>query len=129
MSTTNNEVHIKLKISGNEEKITLFHWILGDLDRDWPWNPKANGHLKICPDCEGGIYINPYFAAEDVKALAKQLNDTGLVNGNLKVKIKRYCKGSICKETKEEPEKEEKPLVQIVSESLADRIYGKLGIN
>jgi hypothetical protein len=132
MPNPNNEVHVKLKMSGSNDKQALLHFILGDMDRDWPWNPKPNGHTTICGDCGGGIYQNPYFEAQDIKALGKQINDTNIIPGNLKVKIKRFCKGTICKTTQDETEEEEETLVKLVAEknpSLADRIYRGLGIN
>ena len=87
--------HVKLKISGSPEKQALFHFILEDLDADWPY--KA-GVLEdgVCKVCDGGVYVNPKFGVQDLRALAKQIDKLGKLPGGLKVKIRQFRKESAC---------------------------------
>lgn len=104
-----SEYHVKLKITGNKNKIRLFHWMLEDMDRDYPW--KEDGTLKltakVCKDCGGTVYPRPKFRAEHILGWAKQLSEMDLLPGRVKVKIKRFCGLTQCqKMAKDGVEKE-----------------------
>ena len=87
------EYHIKLKISGNKIKQTIFHDILSGMDRDYPTPAKMQ---KICEHCGGLIYKAARFQPHQLLAFAKQISEADLLPGRLKLKIKRYCTGIMC---------------------------------
>jgi hypothetical protein len=83
--------HVKLKMVGAARKVELFHWMLACLDPDWPWKAE-NGYtpLKHCGACAGAIYPQPNFTANDIRNLAKQIDQSTRIAGGLRVDIKKY---------------------------------------
>lgn len=109
--------HVKLKLSGTSAKIELFHYTLSKLDPDWPWRSELGWKAeKFCPTCGGAIYINPNFSADDVRALAKQIDDSPRGGGGLKLKIKRFnLKGRCSKDEPELDSDEQDPKVAVIN--------------
>jgi hypothetical protein len=86
--------HIHLTLRGSKEKQGLFHWMVHDFDRDWPFQEKTS---LLCKVCNGGIWKNPRFLPSQLKILAKQIN--GLPGeGHLKLKIRSFLPAKICYE-------------------------------
>jgi hypothetical protein len=100
-----NEYHVKMKVSGNKKKISLFHFILSDADKDYPYKD-GKEPKNWCHTCCGAIYQFPRFKPTHLLALGKQISECDLLPGHLKVKIKRYCKAETCKKDAQEKQKE-----------------------
>jgi translation initiation factor 2 beta subunit (eIF-2beta)/eIF-5 len=97
LTTTDRTVHIRLKISKqiSKEKLEQFHNILNHLDRDYPWKSQdfrrhAMSYAPYtCSVCKGRTWSFPKLAAQDIKALSKQLG--------IKVKILHFAPADRCK--------------------------------
>lgn len=95
------QAHVKLHIKGSPEKIELFHFIAYRLDPDWPYNHDNNYTPEMhCGVCAGAIYLNPNMTADDLRALAKQVNATNRLAGGLQLQIKKFNVQARC--TKDE---------------------------
>ncbi len=92
----NGEYHIKLKMTGNKSKISLFNTILADADRDYPYRPDREKGPLTCGKCGGAIYRAPRYKPMHLLGLATQINATDLLPGRFKLKIKRFCKEGTC---------------------------------
>ena len=73
---TNKRFHLRLRISGSAEKIAFFHWVLHDLDCDWPFGKPKGAAQGVCRVCGGGVYSNPRFDVKHLKGLAKQIAES-----------------------------------------------------
>jgi len=105
----NGEYHIKLKMTGNKSKISLFNTILADADRDYPYRPDRVGGPLTCGKCSGAIYRAPRYKPVHLLGLAEQVNMTDLLPGRFKLKIKRFCTLATCdRVAKERTEKARK---------------------
>ena len=95
----NTDAHVKLKVSGNLQKIAFFHYLVGQFDNDWPWSPNRRRPEKDlkCTQCGGAKYHNPRFDADDIKKFSEMVNAHKDMQGNLKVRIKMFRKGGECK--------------------------------
>lgn len=93
-----NEYHMKLKFKGAAQKIALFNHILRQYDCDWPLTRKSP---PICDVCGGVIYRAPRFGPEHIIGLSRQVAQTKLLPGWMKMKIKRFCTREVCE--KERP--------------------------
>ncbi len=92
------EVHLVAEVKGNARKGMLFHGLILERDRDWPF-PGINGRpVQWCEKCKGRIYNAPIFDITDLKALACQINDDPDVPGNLKLKIHNWITARKCGE-------------------------------
>lgn len=85
--------HVKFKMNGRREKIELFHEIMSLCDHDWPWGSmRRRDTAMVCGTCQGYIYLQPMIGEDEMKALAKQINETALIDGHLKLTVKSYNK-------------------------------------
>lgn len=97
MPSDSSTVHIRIKDNGNALKRSLFHYILGSLDPDYPYAPHSvirNGALiHICQQCGGRVWKDPILTKEMLGQIASQVNlfTTIGVSGALKVKIKQWA--------------------------------------
>jgi hypothetical protein len=85
--------HMHLKVNGSKEKWDLFYRALHALDLDFPMDPD----LK-CTKCNRRIYKDPVLTENDIRDLARQINDYKGLSGNLKIKLKNFnfdCPGSV----------------------------------
>lgn len=97
-ASSRDDVHMKLKLKGSPEKIMFFHWLMGEIDVDWPYaENRRNKHLGVkCDDCGGFIYRAPEYEPYEIKLLAKQINDHPRLKGSLVVKIKMFTRLNNC---------------------------------
>jgi hypothetical protein len=89
------EAHLRLKTSGNIEKIKCFHWILAKLDPDYPYAPasmRRYPNLVTCDLCHGAVYYSPMLTPEQMKYVGRQVHDSLMIQGSLKVGVKMYNK-------------------------------------
>lgn len=96
-------VHIRVKVNGASQKCDFFDWLLGELDSDWPGalpTQRRTGAppFEDCPKCNGGIYKQPTFSADEIRGVAAQIHATRELPGNLKIKIKSLIKESVCEQ-------------------------------
>ena len=94
------QVHVKLKFSGNPNKVQLFNSILGSCDaKDWPynWEGQVQDFRLICPKCQGVVYCQPWIDPKGLLALERQVDRARVLPGGLKVKIKRWCTDDTCR--------------------------------
>jgi hypothetical protein len=97
-NTRSDAVHMKLKIKGSPEKIMFFHYLMGELDTDWPYNAnRRRPELPVfCQDCKGYIYKNPEYSPEEIKSIARQIDAHQRIKGSLAVKVKMFTRLSNC---------------------------------
>jgi hypothetical protein len=83
-----------LKVVGNDAKVAAFHFVMGILDPDYPWAPaqmrRSPSANLLCPVCNALIYYLPSLTPQEIKALAKQINDNTQIAGHLKVKVMMF---------------------------------------
>lgn len=98
VGSNKHAVHMKLKIKGSAEKIMFFHWLMTELDPDWPYSAKRrNPHLPVfCPDCKGYIYRDPEYSPEEIKLIASQISENKRLHGSFQVKVKMYTRLPEC---------------------------------
>lgn len=101
--------HVKIKCSGTQAKIELFHFVMYYLDPDWPWQPEEGFKVdKFCAVCGGAIYLNPNFTPDDIRLIVKQIDESNRMGGGLKVKIKKFNVQNRCsKDDPDLPDQEE----------------------
>lgn len=69
------QYHIHVKLSGEPDKITLFHSVMEKIDGAWPWGVSrtaGGSSISVCRKCKGFLLSNPRFAPQDLKACAQQ---------------------------------------------------------
>ena len=94
------EYHIKLKLNGNRNKISLFNSILYDADRDWPLGRKTPP--KICEECGGMIYHAARFLPHHLAGLAKQISLTEAIAGKLKLRVRLFTSKTLCDKNRQD---------------------------
>ena len=87
--------HIHVKIKGSLQKIEFLHYLLDQLDRDWPYKPQTS---NICKVCGGGIWKSPRLDMDQLKILGKQINSLGTLDGHLSIKVRSWRDGEKCLE-------------------------------
>lgn len=101
-STSKRDIHVRIKLNGSVEKREFFHWVVGGLDRDWPWCPKS---LKLtssvaepyyCTVCQGIEWRNPNLREPAIKAIAAQINSYPGLPGHLKIKFRHFAEAPSC---------------------------------
>lgn len=99
-NTRSDAVHMKLKLRGSPEKLLFFHWLMTELDQDWPYTQnRRNSHLPVyCQDCKGYIYRDPEYSPEEIKVLAKQIHLHPRLKGDLHCKVKMFTRLSNCQD-------------------------------
>lgn len=100
MSQTQGTFHIKFKISGSKEKIDFFHWLIGDMDADWPL--KDTSQLRLCKVCGGMEYVNPTFGVKQLRQFVEQIHSNTKLQGVLRLKIKTFKNAEKCLKTYKE---------------------------
>jgi hypothetical protein len=89
-------IHLRYTLRGSKDKQSLFHAMVKQVDRDYP-TPSEHNSLA-CVACGGVKYCNPFFTARDLRALARQINDSTEDNGHLKIKIHQWISMSECRD-------------------------------
>ncbi len=95
------DLHLRLKVTGNVKKVHLFHWICGYFDMDYPFAPEdvarnPNTPKEICTVCKGTVWPIPSLSREQLESIAKQVQETALLPGYLKVKVKSWVESDQC---------------------------------
>jgi hypothetical protein len=76
------DLHIDVKVTGEREKVGLFHYLMAQCDGDWPYtrrNAQYAAARKKCKKCGGFVYNSSVMVAGDVKALGRQVGVETLV--------------------------------------------------
>lgn len=101
MEITSRNAHIKLKGQGSPEKYRLFCYMAGVLDLDFPYaladQRRHPGEDLRCGTCGGMIYRTPGLSVDNLKDLARQVDETNRVPGHFKLKIKQFTYNPDCK--------------------------------
>jgi hypothetical protein len=86
-------IHLMLRQSGSIEKIEFYNFLMEKLDKDWPFKQFES---KLCHVCGGGIWFSPRFNIDQLKLLARQVNELATLRGHFKIKIHCWGKDSKC---------------------------------
>lgn len=86
-------IHFKIQTGGSRDAVDVFHYILSQIDKDYPLDPfrKASGNLPFCTRCHGLLWRKANVQPEQLKRLGKQCG--------IRVKISRYVEERKCGST------------------------------
>lgn len=82
------DIHLRMTVRGKTSNREFLHYVIGQLDTDWPFAKATNGG-ELCKNCGGVVYKNALFSAAEIKKLASAC-------GTGKVKIRYWGEAEKC---------------------------------
>lgn len=86
-------IHFRLSTGGERDAIDTFHYILKNIDNDYPLDPyrKMNEKLDFCKKCHGLVWQKATLQPEQIKRLGRQCK--------IRLKISRFVEERKCGNT------------------------------
>lgn len=96
--------HVRFKTTGSHEKREFFDFLMARIDSDYPFPPESlvlisEGRRKTqptCSTCGGKKWPRPIWGPEEVKRLAKQVNQCKELPGHFGLRVKRWEREDKC---------------------------------